>query len=67
MGQNFARHCLAPLSGCWSGTYVHSPALNIDKDYYELSGVCVCVCLCDSLLEIYLLDKFDKNLEILLL
>ena len=40
MGQNFARNWLVPLSGCYSGTYVqyvHSPALNNDKDPYELS------------------------------
>ena len=37
MGQNFTRNWLVPLSGCYSGTYVHSPAQNIDKDTYELS------------------------------
>ena len=36
MGKNFAKNCLIPLSGCYSGTYVHSPALNIDEDPYEL-------------------------------
>ena len=42
MCQNFARNWLVPLSGCYSGTYVHSPALNIDKDPYELSVTSEC-------------------------
>ena len=37
MGQNFARNLLVPLSGCYSDTYVHSPAKSIDEDLYELS------------------------------
>ena len=37
MGQNFARNWLVPWSGCYSGTYVHSPASYIDKDSYKLS------------------------------
>ena len=37
MGQNFARNWLVPLSGFQSGTFMHSPALNNDKDPYELS------------------------------
>ena len=37
MGQNFARNWLVPSSRCLSGTYLHSPALNIDKNPYDLS------------------------------
>ena len=37
MGQNFTRNWLVPLSASKSGTYVHSPASNVDKDVYELS------------------------------
>ena len=34
MGKNFARNW---LQVSYSGTYIHSPASNIDKDTYELS------------------------------
>ena len=36
MGQNVTRNWLVPLSGCYSGPYVHSPTTNIDKGLYEL-------------------------------
>ena len=36
MGQNFARNWLVSLSGGSSGTYMHSPASNFDKDPYEV-------------------------------
>ena len=36
MGPNFARNWLVPLSGCLSGTYMHSLASNNDKDPYEM-------------------------------
>ena len=52
MGHNFARNWLVPLSGRYSGTYVYSPASNIDKDPYKLSPVwgkvrCLVENMCD--------------------
>ena len=37
MGQIFARNWLVPLSGCYTGTNLHSLVYNIDKGTYELS------------------------------
>ena len=37
IGQNFVKNWLVPLSGCYSSTFVHCPASNIDKYTYKLS------------------------------